>query len=411
MNPRNGASTTKSDMLIRNATLATMAGGHYNLIPGGAIAIGGDRILWAGPEHELPPGHAETIIDAEGGLVTPGLIDCHTHIVYGGNRAREFGDRLQGVTYEEIARRGGGILSTVRATRVRTARELAESARPRVLNLLHEGVTTLEAKTGYGLDLASELKMVDAMDILARELPVEIAKTFLGAHALPPEFAGHADAYVDLVCDEMIPAMAQRVEAVDVFCESIGFTLAQTRRIFESARRYGLAIKVHAEQLSYLGSAGLAADMGAVSADHLEHLAAADVTRMAVAGTVAVLLPCALYYLREMRRPPVDLFRAEGVPMAVATDANPGTAPCFSLLTAANMACVMLGLTPEEALAGITVHAARALGRADRLGTIEAGKQADLVLWDVPSPDELVYYLGLNPGATVIKRGKVITFE
>ena len=351
------------------------------------------------------------MIDAGGGLVTPGLIDCHTHIVYGGNRAREFSDRLQGVTYEEIARRGGGILSTVRATRERSARELAESARPRVLNLLHEGVTTLEAKTGYGLDLATELKMVDAMDILASELPVEIAKTFLGAHALPPEFDGHPEAYVDLVCDEMIPAMAGRVEAVDVFCESIGFTLAQTQRIFESARRYGLAIKVHAEQLSYLGSAGLAADMGAVSADHLEHLAAADVVRMAWAGTVAVLLPCALYYLRESRRPPVDLFREAGVPMAVATDANPGSAPCFSLLTAANMACVMLGLTPEEALAGITVHAARALGRADRLGTIEAGKQADLVLWDVSSPDELVYYLGFNPRAMVIKRGKVVTFE
>ncbi len=246
-------------MLIRNATLATMVGGHYDLIPEGAIAIRGDRILWVGLGSESPS--AERVIDAGGGLVTPGLIDCHTHIVYGGNRAREFSDRLQGVTYEEIARRGGGILSTVRATRERSARELAESARPRVLNLLHEGVTTLEAKTGYGLDLATELKMVDAMDILASELPVEIAKTFLGAHALPPEFDGHPEAYVDLVCDEMIPAMAGRVEAVDVFCESIGFTLAQTQRIFESARRYGLAIKVHAEQLSYLGSAGLAADM------------------------------------------------------------------------------------------------------------------------------------------------------
>ena len=396
----------KGDLLLHDVTIATMVGGHYGLVSKGAILIDGGMIVWAGPLSELPRAEARKTMAGRGRLATPGLIDCHTHIVYGGNRADEFEQRLQGVPYEEIAAQGGGILSTVRATRKSSAETLAAAARPRIRNLIREGMTTLEIKTGYGLDLETELKMVEAIDMLADDLPVEISKTFLGAHALPPQYRGRQEAYVSLVCDTMIPQMAGRVDAVDVFCESIGFSVAQTRRIFQVAKRHGLAVKIHAEQLSNMGGAAMAAGMGALSADHLEYIDPSDLPKLATAGTVAVLLPGALYYLRETHFPPVDMLRHFRVPVAVATDANPGTSPCFSILTAMNMACVLLGLTPEEALAGVTVYAAQALGRQARIGTIEAGKQADIALWNVESPAELSYYLGYSPCSLVIKQGQ-----
>ena len=394
------------DLLLHNVSIATMIGGRYGLIPRGGILIDGGTIVWAGKLSELPRTEARKTIAGRGRLATPGLIDCHTHIVYGGNRASEFEQRLQGVPYEEIAAQGGGILSTVRATRKSSAAALAAAARPRIRNLIREGVTTLEIKTGYGLNLQTEIKMVEAMDMLAEDLPVEISKTFLGAHALPPEYRGRQEAYVSLVCDTMIPRMAGRVDAVDVFCESIGFSVAQTRRIFEAAQQHRLPVKIHAEQLSDMGGAAMAAGMGALSADHLEYLDHADALTLATARTVAVLLPGALYYLRESHSPPVEVLRRFHVPMAVATDANPGTSPCFSILTAMNMACVLLGLTPEEALAGVTVYAAQALDRQARIGTIEAGKQADISLWNVESPAELSYYLGYSPCSLVIKHGQ-----
>ena len=396
----------KGDLLLHDVIIATMVGGHYGLISKGAILINGGMIVWAGPLSELPRAEARKTMAGRGRLATPGLIDCHTHIVYGGNRADEFEQRLQGVPYEEIAAQGGGILSTVRATRKSSAETLAAAARPRIRNLIREGMTTLEIKTGYGLDLETELKMVEAMDMLAEDLPVEISKTFLGAHALPPEYGGRQEAYVSLVCDTMIPQMAGRVDAVDVFCESIGFSVAQTRRIFQVAKRQGLAVKIHAEQLSNMGGAAMAAGMSALSADHLEYIDPSDLPKLAAAGTVAVLLPGALYYLRETHLPPVEMLRRFRVPVAVSTDANPGTSPCFSILTAMNMACVLLGLTPEEALSGVTVYAAQALGRQARIGTIEAGKQADIALWNVESPAELSYYLGYSPCSLVIKHGQ-----
>jgi imidazolonepropionase len=398
----------KADIIVHHVEVATMVGGRYGLIHDGAVVIQEGAIRWVGPTEDLPDLRAGEIIDGGHRLLTPGLIDCHTHIVYGGNRADEFEARLRGATYEEIARRGGGIMATVRATRAATAGALAEAARPRVQSLLDEGVTMLEIKTGYGLNLETESKMIEAMERLSAELPVEIVKTFLGAHTLPPEFQNRPDAYVDEICKTMLPEIAHRVEAVDVFCETIGFTPAQTRRIFNCARNHGLAIKLHAEQLSNLGGAALGAEMGALSADHLEHLDEAGVRAMAHNHVVAVVLPGALYTLGDKNRPPMDLLRQYHVPIAVATDANPGTSPIFSLLTVMNMACVLLHLTPEEALAGVTCHAAQALNRQDRLGTIEPGKQADLVCWNVSSPAELSYYLGYNPCHLIIHHGKVI---
>ena len=351
--------------------------------------------------------------DAGGAWIAPGLIDCHTHAVYGGNRAAEFEQRLNGATYAEIAQAGGGIVSTVRATRQASVDDLVESALPRLRAIAAEGVTTVEIKSGYGLDTATERRMLQAARRIPDHVPVDVAATFLGAHALPPEFAGDADGYIDLVCREMIPAVAEagEADAVDAFCETIGFTRDQTERVFRAARDHGLPVKLHAEQLSDLGGAALVAEYGGLSADHLEYAGEAGVRALAKAGTVAVLLPGAFYYLRETQLPPIDLFREHGVGMALATDCNPGSSPVTSLLLMLNMACTLFRLTPAEALAGVTREAARALGLQDRIGTLEPGKAADFALWDIGRPGELAYPAGFNPCRAVVKGGTVVAGE
>lgn len=389
-----------------NVRLATMvAGGEpYGAIEDGALAVAGGKIGWAGRRAELPDVASGETIDAGGRWMTPGLVDCHTHIVFGGDRVGEFEARLNGVTYEEIARAGGGIVSTVRATRAASEDALFDSAAARLRNLIAEGVTTVEIKSGYGLDTDSELKMLRVARRLGRELPVEVRTTFLGAHALPPEFATDRSGYLDLVCDEMLPRAAGEglVDAVDAFCETIGFTAAETERLFERAAALGLPVKLHADQLSDGGGASLAARFDALSADHVEWTSPAGVEAMAKSGTVAVLLPGAFLTLRETRLPPIDAFRAAGVPMALATDCNPGTSPALSLLVMLNLGCTLFRLTPDEALAGVTRHAARALGLSDR-GTLEAGKRADLALWDIRQPADLCYYLGGRPSVEVVR--------
>jgi imidazolonepropionase len=377
--------------LLVNARIATMRGGRYSIVEKGAMAIEDGSIADLGPGPlPLRAGRGDEVIDAKGALVTPGLIDCHTHLVYAGNRAREFELRLQGATYEEIARAGGGIVSTMQATRAASEAELARESGRRLDALIEGGVTTVEIKSGYGLDLESELKCLRVARGLAQGREVAIRTTLLGAHTVPPEFKGRADEYVTLVCDELIPAAAGQglADAVDAFCEGIGFSASQTRRVFEAARKHGLRVKLHADQLSNLNGAALAAEFGALSADHLEHTDEAGVEAMARAGTVAVMLPGAFYFLRETKLPPIEALRRHGVPMAVATDCNPGTSPLTSLTTAMNMACTCFRLTPEEALAGATVHAAKALGLGDR-GALEAGKRADYVVWDAEDPAEL----------------------
>ncbi len=402
-------------MLLTHARLATMApptAGEalrpYGLIEDGAVLLDGDRIAWVGSRADAPETVAE-IVDLGGRLLTPGLIDCHSHLVYGGNRAAEFEMRLEGATYEEIARSGGGILSTVEATRKADEEALVSAARPRAEGLLAEGVTTLEIKSGYGLDTETECKMLRAARRLGRELPVDVRTTFLGAHALPPEFAGDREGYLRLIREDMLPAVTAEglADAVDGFCEGIAFSVQEMEKVFLAARRHGLPVKLHAEQLSNLGGAAMAAGCGALSADHLEYLDDAGVAAMAAAGTVAVLLPGAFYYLHETQRPPVAALRQAGVSIAVATDLNPGSSPVFSLLATMNMACVLFGLTPEEALAGVTVQAARALGLADR-GVIAEGLRADLSVWDVETPGELAYPLGLNACVGVIRNGEMI---
>ena len=384
--------------LLTNATVATMAPGKpYGLIEKGAVAISDGKITYAGPADKAPA--AATLEDCAGRLITPGLIDCHTHLVFGGNRAREFDMRLNGKSYEEIARAGGGILSTVKATRAASEDDLVASALPRLDALIAEGVTTVEIKSGYGLDTKNEIKMLRAAKRLEAERKVKVAKTFLGAHALPPEFADRADDYIDHICNEMLPAAKAEslVDAVDGFCEGIGFSPVQIERVFKTAQSLNIPIKLHAEQLSDLGGAKLAARYDALSADHLEYLAPADVGALASNGTVATMLPGAFYYLRETKLPPIDALRETGVPMAVATDCNPGSSPMTSLLLAMNMSCTLFGLTPEEALAGVTRNAAKALGLDDRCGVIAAGKAADLAIWDVTDPSELSYFIGHNP--------------
>lgn len=379
----------------------------YGEIRDGAIAVREGRIAWLGKRSELPVHHATVEHDGKGCWLTPGLIDCHTHIVYAGNRSDEFEARLNGASYEEIAQRGGGILSTVRATRAATEQELYDASLRRVTNLLSEGVTTLEIKSGYGLDLDSERKMLRVARQIGERLPVRVKTTFLGAHALPPEYAGRADDYIDTVCEQMLPALAAEglVDAVDAFCEKIGFSPTQTERVFAEARKLGLPIKLHAEQLSDQGGAILTARYGGLSADHLEYLSPEGIAAMQQAGTVAVLLPGAFYFLRETKQPPVQALRKAGIPIAVSTDCNPGTSPMTSLLLAMNMACTLFRLTPQEALAGVTLHAARALGIAHETGNLAAGKAADFVLWQIERPGDLAYAIGGNPCCYVIKSG------
>jgi imidazolonepropionase len=399
-----------ADLLFTNVNLATMVATTaegYGELEDAALAVRGGRIAWIGARKDLPDAPpAAAVHDCGGAWMTPGLVDCHTHIVHAGNRSDEWEARLNGASYEDIARQGGGILSTVRATRAASEDELLRQSAPRILALLAEGVTTLEIKSGYGLTLHDEAKMLRVARRVGTLLPVNISTTFLGAHALPPEFAGRADDYIDEICARMLPALAREglVDAVDAFCERIGFSHAQTARVFEAARRLGLPVKLHAEQLSDQGGAALVAEYGGLSADHLEYLSPEGVAAMARAGTVAVLLPGAYYFLRESRMPPLAALREAGVAMALATDCNPGTSPLTSLLLAMNLACTLWRLTPLEALRGCTVHAARALGRAD-IGTLEVGKRADLALWDIARPADLAYAIGARPCKAVVHGG------
>ncbi|MGA8259904.1 MAG: imidazolonepropionase [Arenicellales bacterium] len=400
-----------TDTLLTNATLATMTGGDapYGLVENGALVIRDDRIQWLGPAERLPAEFMDLPTEnLEGRVITPALIDCHTHLVYAGNRAREFEMRLEGATYEEIARAGGGILSTVRATREASESELVEAALPRVDRMIDEGVATIEIKSGYGLDLETEAKMLRAARRIERLRPVRVRTTFLGAHAVPPEYEGRADEYIDAVCDAVLPAIQRDrlADAVDAFCERIAFSAAQVGRVFVAARELGLPVKLHAEQLSNSDGAALAASFNALSADHLEYLDEAGISAMAPAGTVAVLLPGAFYTLRETRLPPIPSLREAGVPMAFATDCNPGSSPVVSPLAILNMACTLFRVTPEEALAGMTRNAARALALEDETGTLEAGKSADLAIWNIDHPSELAYYLGLNPLERRIHKGR-----
>ena len=389
------------DRIWRNARLATLANGPgLGVVEDAAVVARQGRILFAGPTGELPVdlAAAETV-DCQGRWITPGLIDPHTHLVFGGDRADEFELRLAGASYEAVARAGGGIASTMHATRAASEAALVEAALPRLDALIAEGVTTVEVKSGYGLALEPELKSLRAARALAERRAITIRTSFLGAHALPPEFVGDADGYIDLVCREMIPAVAAAglADAVDAFCEGIGFTPAQTRRVFEAAHAHGLPVKLHAEQLSNLHGAALAAEFGALSADHLEHLDDAGIDALARAGTVATLLPGAYYFVRETQAPPVAALRAAGVPIALATDCNPGTSPLTSPLLVMNMAATLFRLTVDECLAGVTREAARALGLLGETGTLEAGKRCDLAVWDIERPAELVYRMGFNP--------------
>ncbi|MBA3774521.1 MAG: imidazolonepropionase [Ramlibacter sp.] len=393
----------------RAATMKAGAAQPYGLIDDAVVVVEGERLAWIGPASRLPGEWLERSVaqhPCAGALITPGLIDCHTHLVFGGDRAHEFELRLGGASYEDIARAGGGIASTVRATRSASEADLVAQSAPRLRALAGEGVTTVEIKSGYGLSLEDEARCLRAARALGQREAVEVRTTFLGAHALPPEFSGRPDGYIDEVL-RMLPLLHARglVDAVDAFCERIAFSTTQTERVFEAARRLGLPVKLHAEQLSDSGGATLAAGYGALSCDHLEWLGEQGAHAMARAGTVAVLLPGAFYFLRETRLPPVALLREKGIPMAVSTDCNPGSSPCTSLLLMLNMACTLFRLTPEEALAGVTRNAARALGLKDR-GTLSAGLRADFVVWNVQRPAELAYTMGFNPRVQTIFAGR-----
>jgi len=394
--------------LWRNARLTTLSGASpWGLIEQGALVVEGERISWVGPESQIRAGIAvDQEHDLAGAVVTPGLIDCHTHLVYGGDRSHEFELRLGGASYEQIARAGGGIRSTVAATRAAGEQTLFEAARKRARALMSEGVTTLEIKSGYGLSAEHEARCLSVARKLGHELDLTVRTTCLSAHALPPEFEGRSDDYIDAVCAWLPELEARRlVDAVDAFCDRIAFSVAQTRRVFEAARGLGLPVKLHAEQLSTQGGARLAAEFGALSCDHLEHLSEDGVRAMAQAGTVAVLLPGAFYFLRETRLPPIASLRAAGIPIAIATDHNPGTSPTLSPLLMLNMACTLFGLTPEEAVRGMTVTAARALGLADR-GTLSPGHRADFAIWDIDHPTELAYWIGHRPCRRVVFGGR-----
>lgn len=398
------------DRVWTNARLATMCGDgadRLGLIDKGLVASLDGRIVYAGPADSAPTFAGADVHDCEGRWITPGLIDCHTHLIHAGNRAHEFELRLQGVSYEEIARAGGGIVSTVAATRAASEDDLVAGALLRLDALIAEGVTTVEVKSGYGLSLEAERRMLRAARRLGEERDVGVTTTFLGAHALPKEYEGNADGYIDTVAQEMIPALAGEglADAVDAFCESIGFTNAQTRCVLEAARKAGLPVKLHAEQLSNQHGSALAAEFGALSADHLEWLDDEGVATMARAGTVATLLPGAYYFTRETRLPPIAALREAEVPMALATDCNPGTSPLTSLLLTMNMGATLFRMTVEECLLGVTHHAARALGLGGEIGTLEAGKACDLAIWTIETPAELVYRIGFNPLHARIRRG------
>jgi len=395
--------------LWRGAHLVTLADERgWGLVERGALLVEGDTIAWTGAEADLPASvRADAEIDLGGALVTPGLVDCHTHLVYAGQRAGEFEQRLEGASYEDIAKAGGGIRSTVAATRAASDATLFDLARERALALMSEGVTTIEIKSGYGLAAEHEARCLRVARRLGRELPLHVQTTCLSAHALPPEFAGRADDYIDAVC-AWLPALHAEglVDAVDGFCDRIGFTAAQTRRVFDAARRLGLPVKLHAEKLSDQHSAVLAAEYGALSCDHLEYVGADGVAAMAAAGTVAVLLPGAFYFLRETRLPPIASLRRHHVPIALGTDHNPGSSPLSSPLLAMNMACTLFHMTPDEALAGFTINGARALGMQDTHGSLEIGKLADLALWEVEAPAELAYAMGANPCLGRVRAGE-----
>ncbi|WP_161634472.1 imidazolonepropionase [Mesorhizobium loti] len=407
-----GANGKSGFRLWRNARLATMADGAAGLgvVEKGAVAARDGLIVYAGAEADMPAlaGQGAETVDCEGRWMTPGLIDCHTHLVYAGNRANEFEMRLAGATYEEVARAGGGIVSSVKSLRAANEDELVAQTLPRLDALIAEGVTTVEVKSGYGLDLDNEKKSLRAARRLANERPVTVRTTCLAAHALPPEAKGDKDAFIDLVAKQIVPAVAAEglADAVDGFCEGIAFSPEQMARVFDAAKALGLPVKLHADQLSNLHGAALAASYGALSADHLEYTDEAGAAAMAKAGTVATILPGAYYFIRETKKPPVDLFRRHGVKMAVATDSNPGTSPLTSLLLTMNMAATLFGLTVDECLAGVTREAARALGLLDKAGTLEAGKSADLAIWDIERPAELVYRMGFNPLHARIWRGQ-----
>ncbi|WP_432754922.1 imidazolonepropionase [Pseudomonas sp. WMBT8] len=393
--------------LWQHCHIATMARGEYSIIEDGAMVTAGSLIEWIGPRAELPPGDYGQTHDLQGAWVTPGLIDCHTHTVFGGNRSGEFEQRLQGVSYAEIAAAGGGIASTVRATRAASEDELFDSSRKRLRSLLRDGVTTVEIKSGYGLDLANERKMLRVARRLGQELPVSVRATCLAAHALPPEYKDRADDYIEHICNEMLPALAAEglVDAVDAFCEYLAFSTEQVERVFKVAQRLGLPVKLHAEQLSSLHGSSLAARYQALSADHLEFMTEEDAIAMAAAGTVAVLLPGAFYFLRETQLPPMDALRKHGVKIAIASDLNPGTSPALSVRLMLNMACTLFRMTPEEALAGATRHAATALGMGDTHGSLEVGKVADFVAWQIDRPADLAYWLGGELGKRVVRHG------
>jgi imidazolonepropionase len=401
------------DQVWIGANIATMAGAApYGSIDNAALAIKGERIAWIGAAAE---GHCRAqaqgtnVRDAQGMWITPGLIDCHTHLVYGGNRVEEFEQRLAGASYEDIARAGGGIQSTVRATRSSSRNSLYESALARLKCLMAEGITTIEIKSGYGLDLAAERRLLEVARDLGETLPISVKKTFLGLHSLPPEFAAQRQRFVDEVSGPWLTALAAAglVDAVDSFCEGIAFSVPETEQFLRAAKKLELSSHVHAGQLSDIGAAQLAAKYAALSADHLEYLSAEGARAMAAAGTVAVLLPTAYFTLRQSTPPPISLLRNAGVPLAVATDSNPGTSPCTSILLALSMACTLFGLTPEEALTGVTRNAAQALGLSKDVGTIEVGKRADLAFWRIERPAQLCYGLGGNPCAAVMYRGKI----
>jgi len=400
------------DHLWLNARIATLQQGNgaYGLLDEGAIATRGDRIVWLGSMQELDTDQRQDcadVLDCQGRLVTPGLIDCHTHLVYAGDRSHEFEMRLAGASYTAISRAGGGINATVSATRAASEDELLAQSLPRLQAFLAEGVTTIEIKSGYGLELATERKMLQVARHLGEMAPITVRTSFLGGHALPPEYADDPDGYIAGICQHMLPAVADLSDAVDGFCEGIAFSVSQIERVFQTARDYGLPVKLHAEQLSLLGGAALVARYGGLSADHLEYLDAAGARAMAEAGTVAVLLPGAYYFLRETQPPPLSMLRDLGVPIAIASDSNPGSSPVQSLLLMMNMACTLFGMTPEEALAGVTREAARALGLEQQIGTLAPGKRADLVLWDVTDPAALSYNIGHRPCRQVLYGGQM----